>query len=258
MKRFWKIAGIATVIAVVGVLALGAFALAQEPEDGAAWPFSFRQRLHEAIAGVLGIGVDEYDAAVDTARAQVLDEAVTEGLLTEEQAELMQDRMEQGFGPGMMGGSYGGWHGRGMMGGGMMGGIENSLLSVAAKELGMTTDELIAELSDGKTIAQVAGERSVDPQAIADAYMAERSAWLADLVAEGRLTQEQADAMLDHMADEILEHMDESMPFGGGPGDCWGDDTGETWQGGPHMRPGGGMRGFPGGGMQDLPGQSDA
>jgi hypothetical protein len=170
-------------------------------------------------------------------------------------------RQRAGMGSGNMGGGMmhgGGMMGGGMMGGGMMGGMENSLLSVAAEELGMTSSELVAELSDGKTIAQVAGERGVDPQTIADAYMAERSAWLADLVAEGRLTQEQADAMLDHMAEEIVEHMDESMPMGGGPGDCWGDDSGETWQGGPHMRPGGGMRGFPGGGMQGVPGQSDA
>ena len=66
MKKFWTIAGIATLVAVLGVVSLGAVAYAQD--DGSGGPFDFGGRFREAISGVLGISVEEYDAAVDQAR----------------------------------------------------------------------------------------------------------------------------------------------------------------------------------------------
>jgi len=137
VKKFWKVAGIATLVAIVGVMLIGAVALAQDPEDGADWPFDFRAKLHQAIADALGIGVDEYDAAVQTAHDQVLDQAVAEGYLSQEQADQIRERAAEGFGPGMMGGGFfgpgsrsGAW-GRG--GHGMMGGAETSLVAIAAQ-----------------------------------------------------------------------------------------------------------------------------
>ena len=62
---------------------------------------------------------------------------------------------EGDFGPRFGMGPGGGW-GRMMRMGGRWGGPENSLISIAAEKLGMTTDELIAELQAGKTIADVA------------------------------------------------------------------------------------------------------
>ena len=65
-------------------------------------------KFKEALAGILGISVDDYNAAVDKAQQQVLDEAVADGVLTEDQAEMMQWRMSQEPGPGLrgMGGLY--------------------------------------------------------------------------------------------------------------------------------------------------------
>ncbi|HXV44447.1 MAG TPA: hypothetical protein VEC96_15390, partial [Anaerolineae bacterium] len=63
---------------------------------------------------------------------------------------------ERGFGPGAgMGG------GRMMGMGGRWGGPENAVLPIVAEELGMTPDELLAELQAGKTIADVAAEKNV-------------------------------------------------------------------------------------------------
>jgi hypothetical protein len=243
VKTFWKVAGIATLVAIVGVLLIGAVALAQDPEDGADWPFDFREKLHQAIADALGIGVDEYDAALETAHDRVLDQAVAEGFLSQEQADQMRERAAEGFGPGMMGGGFfgpgsrsGAW-GRG--GHGIMGRAETSLIAVAAQAMDMTTEELLAELQDGKSIADVAAERGTDVQAIADAYVAERAAWLDELVAAERMTQAQADSMLAHMEEGVLEHLSEPYPFGGrGPGGCEGEMPGGTWRGGPRFMPG--------------------
>jgi polyhydroxyalkanoate synthesis regulator phasin len=241
MKRFWKLAGIVTLVALLGGIVVGAMAFAQEPEGEADWPFNFRERLHQAVADVLGITVEEYNAAVETAREQVLGEAVTEGLLTQDQADRMRERVEEGFGPGMGGMFHGGPRG-GMFGPG------NSFISVAADELGMTVPDLVSELQDGKTIADVAADKEVDPQVIVDAFAAQHTEWLNQAVADGRITQEQADQMLQQMSEEVQEHLTEPFPFeGGGPGGCGGGMFGGHWRGGQS-----------GGPMRTFPGQTDA
>lgn len=108
---------------------------------------------------------------------------------------------------GMMGGSRFGGRGFGM------GGPANSLTSVAAKELGMTVEELVAELEAGKTIADVAKVKGVELKTIVDAFIAPRAERLSELVADERITQEQADAMLAHMREEVEEHLEEAYPF---------------------------------------------
>jgi len=239
MKSVWKVAGIAALVALLGVAVVGAMAFAQEPEDGADWPFNFREKLHQAVADVLGITIGEYDAAVETARDQVLGEAVTEGWLTQGQADRMRERAEEGFGPGMGGMFQGGRRG------GMFG-PEDSFISVAADELGMTVQDLVVELQDSKTIADVAADKDVDPQVIVDAFVAQHTERLNEAVADGRITQKQADLMTEQMTEEVQEHLTEPFPFeGGGPGGCEGGMgmPGGHWHGG---QSGGPMRSFPG------------
>jgi hypothetical protein len=250
VKRLWKVFAIAAVVVAAGILAVGAVALAQDTDDGAAWPINLRERIHEAAASILGVSPEIYEEAIDTARDQVLDEAVSEGLLTQEQAERMQERREQGAGPRIMGGGYGargGRHGAWGGRGGLVGGPENSLVAVAAEELGMTTADLLAELQNGESIADVAAEKGVDPQDIADAFTEQRAEALLQAVEDGRITQERADWMLDHMSAEVLEHLSQPLPMvGPGRGGCWGEEPGQ-FQGQPRMRPGRGLPGFSGG-----------
>lgn len=200
MRRFWKIAGIATLVAVLAVGAIGAVALAQEgSDDSSGW--NFRERLHQAIASILGISVEEYETAVDTAQGQVLEEAVADGWLTQEQADRMQERMNLAPGPHPMGRGFPG--GRGAWG--MRG---NSLFSVAAEELGMEWSDLMAELQEGKSIAEVAREKGVDPQTIADAYLVQVAESLADAVENERITQKQADSMLENITETIDDQLE--------------------------------------------------
>ena len=231
MKRGWKIAGIALMVAILGVAAVGAVASAQD--NGTGGPFDLATKFKEALAGILGISVDDYNAAVDKAQQQVLDEAVADGVLTEDQAEKMQERLAEQPGAGMMGpGMRGGrgMGGQGMMGGiggrGMMGGMGGSrLLTTAADKLGMSLDDLQAALQDGKTIAGLAEEKGVDIQTIIDAYLAEVKSDLDQAVADGKITQEQADAQLEQAKTQVTERLS------------------NTWQ---NMGPGrGGYRGCP-------------
>jgi hypothetical protein len=224
MKKVWKIVGIAALVAILGVAVAGTAAYAQDEDAG--WPFDFGQRFKEAVAEILGISVDEYEAAVDQAQGQVLDQAVTEGWLTEDQAAQMQERMAQGFemrGPG----------GKGFMGPrGLMGHGGHSLLGVAADELEMSVQDLLAELQDGKSIADLAGEQGIDVQVIADAYLAQLEESLTQAVADGKLTQERADWQLEQARENVPEMLEQS----------WDDFAPE----GPHRgRFPGGMRGLP-------------
>jgi hypothetical protein len=120
------------------------------------------------------------------------------------------------------------WTGRGPGNGGSggsgAGGPDTSLVAVAAATLGMTRTELAAELQAGKSIAAVAEARGVDPAKVVDAYVAVRAAELQQLVADGRLTQEQADGMLASMRAHITELIHTPFaPAGNGNGDGDGD-----------------------------------
>jgi hypothetical protein len=231
MKRVWKIAGIATLVAILAVTVVGAVALADDDRTG--WPFDFRDKLREAIAKNLNIDVETYDAAVEQAREDVLADAVAEGLLTEEQAERMQERMDQGFGPQGRDKGFRGPRG------GLMGHAGKSLLDLIADELGMSAQDLFAELRDGKSIADVIGEsdQDVDVDSIIDAYLAQLAERLAEAVDAEKITQAQADAM--------LERAEEMVP----------DLLNNTWEG---RFPGGFRDGGRPGPMWGVPGQSDA
>jgi hypothetical protein len=229
MKRFVKFAGIATLVAVLAVGAVGAVALAQEgSEDNTG--FNLRERLHQAIAGILGITVEEYDAAVDAAQEQVLSDAVADGWLTQEQADRLQERMDLGAGARWMGkGFFGGRGGWGMRG-------SASLFSVAADELGISLIDLMAKLQEGRSMAEVAADHEVDAQTIADAYLAQLEENLTDAVENGRITQKQADSMLENMAECVASQIEATW------GDCRpGGFMGHGGRGGF-----GGFRGFPG------------
>jgi hypothetical protein len=227
MKRFWRIAAVVAVVVVLGTAAVAAVAVAQEGTAGVKDRLvDLGQQFKEAVAGILGISVEEYDTALTQARDQVLDKAVEEGNLTQSQADRIRERAEAGSGPGMMGGGFGPgmMMGRGLgrgFGLGMMGDSEDSLIAVAADKLGMTVAELQTQLEDGKTIADLATEKGVDLQTIVDAFLATRQEALSQAVTDGRITQAQADQMLENMRQMVEDHLKGELPMFG-PGGCGG------------------------------------
>src|SRR5262249_42414647 len=71
-------------------------------------------------------------------------------------------------------------------------------LDAAAQALGMSTDDLLAQLKTGKSVAQVAGDKGVDVNKVIDAIVNATSAEIDAAVAAGKLTQAEAD---QHKAD---------------------------------------------------------
>jgi len=94
---------------------------------------------------------------------------------------------------------------------------EGGMITVAADLLGMTPQELLTELQEGKTLLAVAEEHGVTAEQLVDAFIAVRAERLQAAVDAGRLTQEQADLMLQHMRENALERLEEGF-CGHGPG----------------------------------------
>ncbi len=222
MKKV-KFVGIAVLVAVLALGTTVAVTFAQGPEGQTEGTFNFYERFRQALADILGISVEQYDNAVTQARDRVLNEAVTEGWMTQEQADWMRLRMEQSPGP-MPWGMGRGW-GRHFKGGPGWGwGWGADLLSIAAKQLGISVYDLGKALQEGKSIADVAKEKGVDPQAIVDAYLARVNENLKQAVEDGRLTQKMADALLEEARQRVTDQINTTWPYPcpGGFGRRWG------------------------------------
>jgi hypothetical protein len=149
-----------------------------------------------------------------------------------------------GSGSGMMGGQQGGMMNgqRGGMMNGQQGGMMNgqrsgmmgsfSLPGVVAQMLDLAVDEVLTELSSGISIAELAANHGIDAQAVIDEALAQHQTALETAVANGALSQEQADLMQANMAAMIATRVNEpwgSMSggrgFGHGAGGCRGGQT---------------------------------
>jgi hypothetical protein len=137
--------------------------------------------------------------------------------------------------------------GAGCGGYGMRGGYgySGSMPTLLAEALGMTMEELYAAQTDGQTVAEIAAAQGVELADVVAAALAPHAERLAQAVADGSITQEQADAMLAAMTEHMTARFETlGVGYSGGCGMGGGrfgtsDDTGTY--GGWGRR--GGMRG---------------
>jgi hypothetical protein len=124
------------------------------------------------------------------------------------------------FGRGGMMGGMG--YGRGMMGGargqGMLGGAMHPyMVKYAAEALDMTEVALNTELAAGKTLWQVAEAQGLNAEDIQAVMQDVHTKALAQMVADGLLTQAQADTMQSRMGGMWGQGgMGAGCPMGGG------------------------------------------
>ena len=121
-----------------------------------------------------------------------------------------------------------GWHGvrggRGGFGRGMFGlgrGGQWTMFDTAAEALGLTPEELFAELHAGKSLDEVAEEQAVDVEVVRDAMNAARveamRQAIEQAVEDGNMTQEQADWMLEGLEQGFFPKRGPSPGRGFGP-----------------------------------------
>ena len=108
-------------------------------------------------------------------------------------------------------------------------------MSDIAKLLDMTPDQIWAERVQGKTLADLAKEKSVDTQTLVDALVASQKTMLDQSVADERLTQAQADKWLEWYKQAAALQLTEPYGpgFGGLPGGMRGGPGGPGGMHGP-------------------------
>ena len=110
--------------------------------------------------------------------------------------------------------------------GGMMGGygpiMDEPTFVLVAEALGVSTDSLSADVQSGKTLADIitASGKTIDE--VSAYVLAERQADLDEAVADGRITQAQADLMIDRMESQIATCLETGLGAGLGGGCGWG------------------------------------
>ncbi len=195
------VAGAAAMAAVVGTgAAVGATQWSPQAENDA---------ILADVAEQLGVEPAELEGAIEQALEDRLDEAVAAGRMTQEQADALKERIESGEFPLFGGGGPGG---PGMHGGGPIG------LDAAASYLGLSDEELRTELSDGSTLAEIAGEQGKSVDGLVAALVESAKADLADSVEAGRLTETQQAEILDGLEERITTLVNEGFRGGHGPG----------------------------------------
>ncbi len=97
---------------------------------------------------------------------------------------------------------------------------------VLAEILGLEVDALRAQFEAGNSVADIAEAQGVDTQTVVDGLVADVEAHLAEHVADGSLTQDEADAKLVDVEAKITARLDEVPVVGGHRGDHDGDRAG--------------------------------
>lgn len=125
--------------------------------------------------------------------------------------------------PSFAGGKGGPGFGIGHRGGGMLG----NKLDAAAKALGITADQLMTDLRNGQSIADVAKAKSVDVNKVIDAMVSDAQSGIDAAVKDGHLTQDEATNLKKDLKSHITDLVNNTRPKGEG-----------------HFGPGGGGPGF--------------
>lgn len=168
----------------LGAIAVGGAVTSADDGDG---PFG---NLLARVAQKLGITEAELKTAIQDAQLETIDEAVAEGLLTNERATRLRERVEAGghlfarrphHHPG-----------------------HRLIISSAGQVLvDIETTDLVAEFKAGKSLAEVAEAQGMSVEDFTPALLTEIQTQLDALVAEGKLTAERAAEKFQHIEENI-------------------------------------------------------
>jgi hypothetical protein len=193
MKKKSLVLGIAGALAVAGGTAGIAATQRNSPDEE-------RQAIINDAAKQLGVTPTALTNALKTALKNRVDAAVAAGRLTKAQGDELKARIDAGDAPLFFGGFHHGYFGHFLH------------LDAAASYLGVTEAQLRDDLAAGKTLAQVAKDRGKSVDGLVDAMTAEVKEHLADAVADGRLTQAQADSILADVKRRITDRVNGKAP----------------------------------------------
>src|SRR5215211_7010099 len=146
-------------------------------------PKQENQAVIDDAANQLGVEPNELSNALKQALKNRVDAAVKDGRVTQEQGAEMKRRID-----------------------------------AAATYLGLSETQLREALSNGKTLAQVAGDRGKSVDGLVDAMLAHAKRKLDDAVKAGRLTNAERNDMLAGLKKRITNLVNGRFPMPPGPG----------------------------------------
>lgn len=196
----WRVGGfLLALVLLVG--AVTGTASATTNQQGDSPMATLCQDFAAKLAANLGIDQDELTSAIDTTKQQMLDEAVQEGKITQEQADRIAARKDGGFcGFGFNDGRMGN---KGKIKMGIEGRSGGRNLDDMANILGLTSEELKTELESGKNMQDILTGHGLTAEEFRQKMQEQREAQIARDVADGKITQEQADKMLQNRGPRI-------------------------------------------------------
>lgn len=198
--KFWAVL-LATVILAA---AAGSAALANSVQPGSSPPYQYFQKFISKLAANLGVDESTLNSALETTKKQMLDEAVQEGRITQEQA----DKIAAGRGLGLFmrgfGPRHGGPNGPDGKGAGLGKGPGIGLgwgrnAGEMAAILGITAEELKAELDSGKNLVEIVTSRGLTWEDFCQKMLEYKKEQIQKAVEDGKLTREQADQMIQRL-----------------------------------------------------------
>jgi hypothetical protein len=77
------------------------------------------------------------------------------------------------------------------------------MLDTAANTLGMSPRDLLGELRDGLTLAEIAQQKGIDPNKLKTAMLAAANTRIDEAVKNGRLTQDKANELKATLAEKL-------------------------------------------------------
>ncbi|MCL6478393.1 MAG: YckD family protein [Peptococcaceae bacterium] len=184
------VAALILALAVTGV-ALAMPNLQANPEKA-----NLFQDFIAKFAANLGVDQDKVVEALEAAKKQMLDEAVQQGRMTQEQADKIAAAAKDN--PGWFGSFFGKKHG------GKPGFKEGGRFSdEMAEALGLTPEQLKSELQSGKKLQQIITDQGLTEEQFRQKMFELKKEAIAEKVSEGKLTQEQADKMIQRMEQRL-------------------------------------------------------
>jgi 3-hydroxyacyl-CoA dehydrogenase len=191
MKINKKLLGIVLAATILGTTAAGA-AIAGTSTTPATPTQSLSQIFLGNLASTLNISQSTLTGDIQTAETQTVNQAVSNGQLTQTQATKILSRISKGNFQ-LLG--FGGHRN----GGNKKGGGAFMTLKPLATTLGMTPQAVISALRGGQTVAALASAKGTTVAALQSAILSSVQTQLAQAVTNGKLTQAQESQILQNI-----------------------------------------------------------
>lgn len=221
---------IMAVVGAITVLAAGAFLFIATPPYAAAQPSPPKEKRHHGgeeqrqamqerreamlarVAANLGVSPGQLQQAFKQAQKDMVAQALLEGKITQEVADRINTRIDQGAGP--LNPQAGRLGPQGRPGVGPLRGVgpqQRALGGFVAQTLGMTPEELRTEVRNGKSLAQIGQEHGVSREQLRSTLLGSLQSRLDQTQQSGNLSADRAAQMLQRLERQVDQMLDAGL-----------------------------------------------